>query len=117
MRCLRFVVITMLVMGLFGSWAACAVTEPDVNIFKGDDPTQEGIALGGWGSGSAAKTNERVLDGAWSIKMTTQGLYSGAKIEFHSAGNSFRWRHQAGSLSAVCFLFQGHQSRESGSWV
>lgn len=82
MRFLRLVLIAALAMGLLGSWAMCAAKDPDVAIFKGDDPTQEGMSLGGWGSGGAVKTNERVLDGGWSIKMTTQSLYSGAKIEF-----------------------------------
>lgn len=82
MRCLRFVMIAVLAMGMISSWAACADKDPDVTIFKGDDPTQEGISLGGWGSGSAVKTNEQVLDGAWSIKMSTQSLYAGAKIDF-----------------------------------
>lgn len=55
---------------------------PEVAIFNGGDPSDEGMILGSWGSGTAAKTKEQVLDGAWSIKITTQGLYSGAKIDF-----------------------------------
>ena len=82
MRCLRFVLILVLAVGSFGSWAMCQAKDPDVSIYKGDDPTQEGITLGGWGCGTAIKTNEQVLDGAWSIKMTTQSMYSGARIEF-----------------------------------
>jgi hypothetical protein len=57
-------------------------TAPEIAIFKGDDPSNDGISLGGWGSGSAVKTKEQILDAAWSIKITTQGMYSGAKIEF-----------------------------------
>lgn len=53
-----------------------------VSVFKGDDPTADGISLGSWGSGGAAKSQEQRLEGAWSIKLTTQGLYSGGKIEF-----------------------------------
>lgn len=82
MRCLRFVLILALVVGLFGSWAVCQTNDPDVSIYKGEDPNQNGMTLGAWGSGSAIKTNEQILDGAWSIKMTTQSLYSGAKIDF-----------------------------------
>ncbi len=55
---------------------------PQIAIFKGDDPSNDGILLGGWGSGSAAKTKEQPLEGGWSIKITTQSMYSGAKIEF-----------------------------------
>jgi len=82
MRCLRFALVLGMALGLLGPWAAYGATSQDIAIFKGDDPTQDGIALGGWGSGGAAKTKEQILDGGWSIKITTQGLYAGGKIEF-----------------------------------
>jgi len=65
-----------------GSLAAYAATNQDVSVFKGDDPTEDGIALGGWGSGTAAKSKEKILDGGWSIKMSTQSLYSGGRMDF-----------------------------------
>jgi hypothetical protein len=65
-----------------GPLTAQGAAAPEIAIFKGDDPSDEGIVLGGWGSGTAAKTKEQILDGAWSIKITTQGLYSGAKLDF-----------------------------------
>lgn len=61
---------------------AQGATNQEIAIFKGDDPTNDGLSLGGWGSGSAVKTKEQILDGAWSIKIATQGLYSGGKIDF-----------------------------------
>jgi len=64
------------------AFAAQGAPAPEVAIFNGGDPSDQGIILGSWGSGTAAKTKEQVLDGAWSIKITTQGLYSGAKIDF-----------------------------------
>jgi hypothetical protein len=81
MRCLRIGIILGIAISLLGPWAASAATQ-DIAIFKGDDPTQDGISLGGWGSGGAAKTKEQILDGGWSIKISTQGLYAGGKIEF-----------------------------------
>ena len=82
MRCLR--VILILVFGLcsISPWAAAATTDQEVSIFKGDDPPQDGITIGGWGSGSAVKSKEQLLTGGWSIKIMAQSLYSGARIEF-----------------------------------
>lgn len=82
MRCLRLAVILGIALGLLVPWAAYGAPAQDIAIFKGDDPTQDGITLGGWGSGGAAKTKEQILDGGWSIKITTQSLYAGGKIEF-----------------------------------
>jgi len=82
MRFLGSLLVLVVVAGLVCPPAVFGAASPEVAIFKGDDPTNEGIALGGWGSGSAVKTKEQILDGAWSIKITTQGMYSGAKIEF-----------------------------------
>lgn len=83
MRCLhlRLIFITVAVC-LIASAAAYAQTARDVFIFKGDDPSENGMALGGWGSGAADKTKEMIFDGGWSIKITTQGLYSGGRIDF-----------------------------------
>lgn len=64
------------------SASASAGPMEDASIFKGDDPNSDGMQLGGWGSGGAVKSQEQRLEGAWSVKLTTQGLYSGGKIEF-----------------------------------
>jgi len=82
MRFFCFLFALMIALSLIGPWPACGTTNQEVAVFKGDDPTQDGLTLGAWGSGGATKSKEKILDGAWSIKMTTQGLYSGARIEF-----------------------------------
>ena len=82
MRYLGFLLILATALSLACPMTTLGAMTQDVAIFKGDDPTQDGLTLGGWGSGGAVKTKEQILDGAWSIKMMTQGLYSGARIEF-----------------------------------
>jgi len=82
MRYLGLLVILAAAVSLVCPLAVGGATNQDVAIFKGDDPTDDGLTLGGWGSGSAVKTKEQPLEGAWSIKMITQGFYSGAKVEF-----------------------------------
>ncbi|MCL5103727.1 MAG: PKD domain-containing protein [Armatimonadetes bacterium] len=65
--------------------ALCAVAahaEPDVYIYRGSPVSQDGLTLGGWGSGKAAESKERLLNGSNSIKITTQGYYSGGRIDF-----------------------------------
>jgi len=56
----------------------------EVYIFKGTPLAQSGISVGSWGSGKAVDSADstRVLTGGRSIKITTQGLYSGGRIDF-----------------------------------
>lgn len=82
MRCLGFVLTLVIALSLIGPWSAGGSTNQEIAIFKGDDPSLDGLALGAWGSGGAVKSKEKILDGGWSIKMTTQGFYSGGKIDF-----------------------------------
>ena len=83
MRFLHFMLILgMLAACLIAPWTASAAPAKDVSIYKGEDPSENGMMLGGWGSGNAIKAKELILEGSWSIKITTQGLYSGGKIEF-----------------------------------
>ncbi len=71
-----------IVLGAVGACAADTSNGREVYIFKGDDPALDGIELGNWGSGSAVRSKEQILDGSWSIRTTTQGLYSGGRIDF-----------------------------------
>ncbi|MDH7601249.1 MAG: PKD domain-containing protein [Armatimonadota bacterium] len=56
----------------------------EVYIYRGAPIAQSGITLGSWGSGQAVEYSDstRVLTGSKSIKITTQGLYAGARIDF-----------------------------------
>lgn len=128
MRCLLLLLILGLIICSFGSVALCEVTAPDatnppvvtpaapvidaprlsdVSLFNGEDPTAEGISLGGWGSGGAVKTQEQRLEGAWGIKITTQGLFSGGKIEFAQPVTLFADGNDANRYLQFTFLFIG----------
>ena len=87
MRFLPAFLILMIALASAGAWAAPAADE--VPIFKGDDPSLEDITLGGWGGGSAVKSKERILDRSYSIKITSQGLYSGGRLDFENPPTLF----------------------------
>lgn len=85
MRFWQFLLILAMLFGAVGASAAADNSAKEVYIFKGDDPSQDGIELGGWGSGKAVKAKDKILPGStgsWSIKMTTQGLYAGGRMDF-----------------------------------
>lgn len=82
MRSLGWVLALLFALGAGAAWAADVPAAREIYIFKGDDPAQDGIELGGWGSGKAARSKEKVLTGAWSVKITTQGLYAGGRLDF-----------------------------------
>lgn len=82
MRNLVWALSFILAVGVCAAHAADAPATREIVIFKGDDPAQDGIELGGWGSGKAVRSKEKVLTGAWSIKITSQGLYSGGRLDF-----------------------------------
>lgn len=82
MRCLGILTILAFTVAAVGGYAATTASSREVSIFKGDDPALDGIELGNWGGGSASKSKERIFEGAWSVKITTQGLYAGGRIDF-----------------------------------
>lgn len=81
MRCLLFSMVLAIALGTAGMCADVSAGR-DVSIFKGDDPSQDGIDLSGWGSGLAVKSKEKLLVGGWAVKITTQSLYAGGRIDF-----------------------------------
>lgn len=62
--------------------ASAAAPEKDVYIYKGDALSESGITVGSWGSGKALEVKEKVLIGNYSIKLITQNLYSGGRLDF-----------------------------------
>jgi len=80
---------------------------PDVSIFNGEDPSSEGMDLGAWGSGGAVKTQEQTLEGSWGIKITTQGLFSGGRIDFAQPVTLFADGKDANRYLQFTFLFTG----------
>ena len=82
MRCLPILLALTLALSAVAVCAADKSSAREVYIFRGSDPDLDGVDLGEWGSGSAVKSKEKVFDGAWSVKIKTQGLYSGGRMDF-----------------------------------
>ncbi len=63
---------------------AVAAADREVFIYRGTALNESGIAAGGWGSGKATESADttKVLTGNKSIRITTQSLYAGARIDF-----------------------------------
>jgi len=80
---------------------------PDVSVFNGEDPHTQGMALGAWGSGGAVKTQEQRLEGAWGIKISSQGLYSGGRVDFSQPVTLFANGRHANRYLQFAFLFVG----------
>jgi hypothetical protein len=68
------ILLAMLICGLAGA--------AEITLFKGDPIRDTGITLGGWGSGSAEESSERTYVGTRSIKIATNGLHEGGRIDF-----------------------------------
>lgn len=60
-----------------------AVRPISITVFRGD-LGESGIGLGSWGSGGAESSKEAILIGNSSIRVTTQGLYQGARLDFRN---------------------------------
>lgn len=80
MRFLRFILTTAAAVAVIASGAFAK--SDDVYIYKGEPVSQSGISLGSWGSGIAAESNEKILTGSKSIKIVSQSLYAGGRIDF-----------------------------------
>lgn len=78
MRSQTFCVLALAALFLAGS--AC-LGKPMV-IYGGQPLSSAGMSLDGWGSGSARESNDKTYAGAASIRMTTQGLFKGGRIDF-----------------------------------
>lgn len=55
-----------------------------VTLYAGQPKEQAGLTLTAWGSGSISDSSDRRYNGEKSIKVVTQGLYSGGCIEFNN---------------------------------
>jgi hypothetical protein len=81
MRSLQVLLVLAVALCAVGAYGA-ASNSKEVYIFRGGAIAEDGIVLGGWGSGKSVETKEKILTGSQSIKVTTQGLYSGGRIDF-----------------------------------
>lgn len=53
-----------------------------IALFRGDAGDESNIRLGAWGSGRAEADTQRALIGNAAIRITTNGLYQGARLDF-----------------------------------
>lgn len=51
-------------------------------IYEGNPGAELGMTFGAWGSGTAEETSEEIIANSKSIKIVSQGFYSGGRIEF-----------------------------------
>lgn len=62
-----------------------AVAQPgEALLYNGEALPQSGLTLAKWGSGDAQDTTEVALSNSHALKVTTQGLYQGAKVVFNT---------------------------------
>ena len=104
MRLLRL----SLLSAALGAVCALAGAAPDeeVYIYRGGPVAQEGITAGGWGGGKAAESKEKILTGGQSIKIITQGLYAGARLDFAQPTALFTNGIDKTRYVVFTFLFQ-----------
>ena len=61
--------------------AQCAAVEEKV-LYDGKPAAEAGITIGPWGSGAVEESTDQIVANSKSIKIASQGLYSGARIDF-----------------------------------
>ena len=81
MRSLRVGLLIGIALCILAASAGIAA-EGETYIYKGSALNECGITAGGWGSGKAAESKEHMLTGNYSVKLTTQSLYSGGRLDF-----------------------------------
>jgi len=79
---MRFLLLPLILFGILFSTGVPADTDREIYIYRGEPLSQLGLGVGSWGSGRAVESSEKVLIGNKSIKITTQGLYAGGRIDF-----------------------------------
>jgi hypothetical protein len=78
----RSFVSAALFAGVFlGAAGISAAQNVNIPLYVGNT---QSVTLGSWGSGRAESTRESILIGDQSIKVTTQGLYQGARLDFRN---------------------------------
>jgi hypothetical protein len=56
-----------------------------LTLFRGESGTSSNLRLSSWGSGKAEETKDNILNGDVAIRVTTHGLYQGARLDFKNA--------------------------------
>ena len=55
-----------------------------ISLYRGQEVAASNVKLAAWGSGNATETKDNTFVGDNAIKITTQGLYQGGRVEFKS---------------------------------
>jgi hypothetical protein len=95
--------------------ARAASSDREVFIFKGGSLSQDGITPGSWGSGKAIESAEKVLTGVKAIRITTQGLYAGGRIDFAQPVPLFSDGIDATRYMVFAFFFDAVQTIDPGA--
>ncbi|MBP5738643.1 MAG: PKD domain-containing protein [Abditibacteriota bacterium] len=66
------------IAAMFAVNSACA----DIILYGSEDPAKVGIKMGAWGSGYAVKDTKHALLGSNAIKVHSQSLYAGGRMDF-----------------------------------
>jgi hypothetical protein len=115
-----FVVFVILVFLLGALSATSALGQKEVYIYRGAPLSQSGIAVGNWGSGRASESTEHVLAGSQAIKILTQGLYAGGRLEFAQPVALFTGGINPKHYVVFTFFFNDVQtvdlSAQTGNW-
>jgi hypothetical protein len=90
--------------------------EREVFIYRGTPLAQSGITVGSWGSGKASEAADttKVLTGSKSIKIVTQGLYAGAKIDFSQPVSLYTDGVESNRYFACAFSFDAVETVNPG---
>jgi hypothetical protein len=87
-------------------------------IYRGESASQVGITLGSWGSGSASESAEpgKILAGGHAIKIVSQGLYAGGRIDFAKPITLFTNGLNPKQYIEFAFFFNDVQRIDLGDW-
>ena len=84
----RFLASAVAIAGVLGTTVVLAADAPiTLSLFKGQVGEAANLVLGGWGSGKAETTKEGALVGQFAVRVTTQNLFSGARLDFPAGIN------------------------------
>ncbi len=84
-RCARVGAAALCALAMPG--ALQAQTEGDVAIYTGQTSQTAGLKLLSWGSGTAKDSEESVFTGVRSLRVTTHGLFQGARLVLGQPAN------------------------------
>ncbi|MCX8052767.1 MAG: PKD domain-containing protein [Armatimonadetes bacterium] len=92
-------------------------SDREVYIYRGSPLAQSGISVSSWGSGRAVESSDstRVLSGSRSIKITTQSLYAGGRIDFAQPVTLFSNGIDPSRYILFAFYFEDQQVIDIGA--